>query len=392
MPLPPPEPFIFCEKPKPEEFVILKTDRRSTDSAARSGKLRLPHGEVDTPVFMPVGTNASVKAVRVEDLREMGVKLILGNTYHLYLRPGMEVIQAAGGLHQFSNWNGNILTDSGGYQVFSLAPFRKIHSEGVEFQSHIDGSRHMLTPEKVVVIQKILNSDIQMALDVCTEPGITHKQAREALETTSSWALRAKNAWESTQDTYDGQLFGIVQGNFFEDLRKRSVEELVALDLPGYAIGGLSVGESFEQFLHFLSYTAPLLPKDKPRYLMGIGTPAYILEAIGQGIDMFDCVFPTRVARNGTLFSNNGRLVLKNQRYEKDLRPVSEDSPIRGYSRAYLRHLFKANEMLGPMLASIHNLWFLKRLVDDAREAIHEDRYLSFKKKFMAQYSAGISE
>jgi queuine tRNA-ribosyltransferase len=249
-----------------------------------------------------------------------------------------------------------------------------------------------LTPEKVVGIQEILNSDIQMALDVCTEPGISHKDAREALEITSSWALRAKNAWESTRDSYQGHLFGIVQGNFYEDLRKRSAEELLGLYLPGYAIGGLSVGEPFEEFLHFLAFTAPLLPVDKPRYLMGVGTPEYILEAIEHGIDMFDCVFPTRVARNGTLFTRHGRLVLKNQRYELDTRPVTEDSPIAGYSRSYLRHLFKAGEILGPMLASLHNLWFLKDLVEGARHAIEQDRFTEYKRKFLADYSQGIPD
>jgi queuine tRNA-ribosyltransferase len=372
--------------------MIFRKLHKDSGCEARTGSISLPHGPVDTPVFMPVGTNGSVKAVRLEDLNELGVQLILGNTYHLYLRPGMEVIKAHGGLHQFNRWNGNILTDSGGYQVFSLAPFRKVHSEGVEFRSHIDGSSHQLTPEKAVGIQEILNSDIQMALDVCTEPGISHVEARKALEITSSWALRAKNAWESTHDSYQGHLFGIVQGNFFEDLRKRSAEELVALDLPGYAIGGLSVGEPFEQFQHYLAYTAPFLPREKPRYLMGIGTPEYILEAIEQGIDMFDCVFPTRVARNGTLFTRHGRLVLKNQRYESDTRPVSEDSPIARYSRSYLRHLFKAQEILGPMLASLHNLWFLKDLVEGARKAIEEDRFLQYKKEFIDTYRQGIPD
>ncbi len=372
--------------------MIFRKEHSSTDCHARTGVMALPHGTVETPVFMPVGTNGSVKAVRLEDLASLKVNIILGNTYHLFLRPGMDVIKASGGLHEFANWKGNILTDSGGYQVFSLAPFRKVSSEGVEFRSHIDGSKHHLTPETVVGIQEILNSDIQMALDVCTEPGISHKAAREALEITSSWALRAKNAWESTRDSYRGHLFGIVQGNFFEDLRKRSIDELIALDLPGYAIGGLSVGEPFDEFQHFLAFSAPLLPSDKPRYLMGIGTPEYILEAIEHGIDMFDCVFPTRVARNGTLFTEHGRLVLKNQRYESDLRPASPNSPIAAYSRSYLRHLFKAGEILGPMLASLHNLWFLKDLVDRARNAINADEFMFFKRRFLDTYRMGIPD
>lgn len=371
---------------------IFHRTHNDENSLARTGSITLPHGEVETPVFMPVGTNGSVKAVRLEDLSALGVNLILGNTYHLFLRPGIEVIRSFGGLHQFNGFSGNILTDSGGYQVFSLAPFRKISQDGVVFRSHIDGSTHKLTPESVVGIQTVLNSDIQMALDVCTEPGITHKEATQALEITSSWARRAKNAWLETPGQYTGSLFGIVQGNFFEDLRARSAAELVEMDFPGYAIGGLSVGESFDEFQHFLNFTTPLLPADKPRYLMGIGTPQYILEAIEAGIDMFDCVFPTRVARNGTLFTPNGRLVLKNQRYEYDHAPVTPEGPINTYSRSYLRHLFKAGEILGPMLASLHNLWFLKDLVDKSRVAIRENRFRSFKENFLAMYRQGIPE
>ena len=373
-------------------MLIYKKLHKDAHCEARTGVALLAHGEVRTPVFMPVGTKGSVKATRLEDLRSLGVRLILGNSYHLYLRPGMDLIRQFGGLHQFINWEGNILSDSGGYQVFSLSSLRKIHAEGVEFRSHVDGSAHTLTAEKVVEIQQILNSDIQMALDVCTPPGISHAEAKKALEITSNWAQRAKQQWVLSREDYHGQLFGIVQGNFYEDLRTISAQELIALDLPGYAIGGLSVGEGFTEFQHFLAFTIALLPRNKLRYLMGIGSPRYILEAIEYGIDMFDCVLPTRIARNGTLFTRHGRLVLKNQRYKFDDRPIMEEGPIVNYSRSYLRHLFKSEEILGPMLASLHNLWFLKCLVDDACLAIEEDRFLPFKKGFMASYSEGIPD
>ena len=354
--------------------------------------MELCHGALSTPVFMPVGTAGTVRSVRLEDLARLDFQLILGNTYHLYLRPGIEVVKKFGGLHQFINWNGNILTDSGGYQIFSLSALKKVHADGVEFRSHIDGSRHFLTPERVVELQQILNSDIQMALDVCTADGVSHTEAGQAVKTTTDWVKRAKLSWKEMQEYYAGQLFGIVQGNFYEDLRMQSAGEIIALDLPGYAIGGLSVGEPFAKFQHFLAFTASLLPDTKVRYLMGVGTPEYILEAIEHGIDMFDCVFPTRTARNGTLFTDHGRLVLKNQRYEFDDRPIMEDGPIVNYSRSYLRHLFKSGEMLGPMLASLHNLWFLKDLVDRASAAIEENRFLQFKKKFMSGYAMGVPD
>lgn len=346
---------------------------------------------------MPVGTQGTVRAVRLENLHELGFQMILGNTYHLYLRPGMEVLKTHGGLHQFMNWHGNILTDSGGYQIFSLSALRKIYNGGVEFRSHIDGSAHFLTPEKVVDIQHCLNSDVQMALDICTPPAVSYAEAEQAVEITGSWARRARAHWSGLGDAggtaaYAGHLFGIVQGNFYEDLRRRSAGELCELDLPGYAIGGLSVGESFAEFQHFLAFTAPLLPADRLRYLMGIGTPEYILEAIEHGIDMFDCVFPTRIARNGSCFTNHGRLVLKNKRYKFDSRPIMAEGPIVQYSRSYLRHLFKSDEILGPMLASLHNLWFLKDLVERAAAAIRENRFLQFKKDFMATYSLGIPD
>ncbi|GHT94818.1 queuine tRNA-ribosyltransferase [Spirochaetia bacterium] len=362
---------------------------------ARTGTMTLPHGNVETPVFMPVGTNGTVKALTKDDLLEIGFQIILSNTYHLYLRPGTEVIAAAGGLHDFMRWKGAILTDSGGFQVFSLAPFRKIRDEGVEFRSHIDGSYHTLTPESVVDIQTILNSDIQMQLDFCTSWGISHREAEEALRITALWLDKAKTAWDEKRDQgYQGKLFSIVQGNFFRDLRERSAELAVAADTPGIAIGGLSVGEGTETFLEYLAFTAALLPDGKPRYVMGIGTPEYILGAIEQGIDMFDCVFPTRTGRNGHVFTRNGPFSLKKAENRLDFRPIDETcgcKVCREYSRAYLRHLFKTQEILCSMLASYHNLYFLHNLVLEARKAIGEDRFLAFKDDFLRTYS-GVPE
>jgi len=357
--------------------------------SARTGVLHLPHGDVDIPSFMPVGTNGTVKAMLHSALSDIGYHLILGNTYHLYLRPGTEVIESYGGLHQFSTWEGNILTDSGGFQVFSLAPFRKITDDGVTFRSHIDGSKHYLTPEKVVDIQTILRSDIQMQLDVCTPPDISKKDAEKALELTTMWAKKAKNRWEHGPESYQGALFGIVQGNFFKDLRRRSAQELGELDLPGYAIGGLSVGEEPEVFRDFLHHTAPYLPGDKPKYVMGIGTPDYMLEAMEAGIDLFDCVYPTRVARNGTCFTKDGMLNLKNARFKDDGNPIDPGCrcPVCArYSRGYMRHLFAAKEILGPMLVTRHNLDFLYVMMDDAREAIRNGSFLKFKSMFLERF------
>jgi queuine tRNA-ribosyltransferase len=355
--------------------------------------MELPHGKVSTPVFMPVGTNGTVKALTREDLLEIGFEIILSNTYHLYLRPGMEVLSAAGGLHPFMRWDRNILTDSGGFQVFSLAPFRKIRDEGVEFRSHIDGSYHRLSPGAVVEIQAILGSDIQMQLDVCTSWGISYKEARKALDTTTLWLRDAKKVWdEKAAQGYGGKFFSIVQGNFFKDLREESVESVIGADTPGIAIGGLSVGEPEEVFTEYLAYTASLLPREKPRYVMGIGTPGYILSAIEQGIDMFDCVFPTRTGRNGHVFTRNGAFALKKQETRFDfgpIDPVCGCKVCREYSRAYLRHLFKSREILCSMLASYHNLYFLQDLVKDARRAIEEDRFPSFKAAFLKQYTGG---
>ena len=361
---------------------------------ARTGTVALPHGKVSTPVFMPVGTSATVKAITKDDLEEIGFEIILSNTYHLYLRPGTDVIGKAGGLHEWSRWQRNILTDSGGFQVFSLSPFRKISDAGVKFRSHIDGSYHMLTPEKIVEIQTILRSDIQMQLDVCTSWDTNFKDSEKALRITNDWLRRAKQKWQEGPADYQGQLFGIVQGNFYKDLRARSVEEIMKIDTPGIAIGGLSVGEPFEVFCEYLDYTSALLPTNKPRYVMGIGTPEYILNAIECGIDMFDCVFPTRIARNGMVFTHRGNLTLKKEINTFDMGPLDPEcgcKVCKEYSRSYLRHLYKSSEILAAMLATYHNLFFLHNLVEEARTAINEDRYAEFKHNFLSAYGEGKS-
>lgn len=372
---------------------IFTHEKSDITTRARSGRIDLPHGPIETPAFMPVGTAATVKAMRHDRLRDIGFQIILGNTYHLFLRPGPGVIAAHGGLHGFSSWNRNILTDSGGYQVFSLAALRRITDEGVAFRSHVDGSRHLFTPESVVDAQVAFNSDVQMALDVCTGHEIGEREATEALETTSRWAARAKQRWVERRDEgYLGALFGIVQGNFFPDLRRRSAAEIAELELPGIAIGGLSVGETPEIFRETLFETAPLLPGDRPRYLMGIGTPDYIFDAVTAGIDLFDCVFPTRIARNGTVLTPDGRVVLKNERHREATEPIDPEcgcATCQSYSRAYLRHLFNTGEMLGPMLATEHNLFFLARLLDDIRASIRVGAYERFRDSFLRRYEEG---
>ncbi len=373
-----------------EFFNIL---HKNKNSKARTGVLSLPHGTVQTPVFMPVGTNATVKAITKDDLEEIGFEIILANTYHLYLRPGPDLIKEAGGLHGFSKWNRNFLTDSGGFQVFSLSKLRKITNEGARFQSNIDGSYHMFTPENVVETQAKFNSDIQMQLDVCSGWGVERKEAVEALRITSDWLVRAKKAWEEEQNKgYKGILFPIVQGNFFEDLRKQSAEFVASLDFPGIAIGGLSVGEPKEEYSKFLAYTVDCLPEDKPKYVMGIGTPDYILDAIANGIDMFDCVLPTRNARNGSYFTHDGMLSIKQERFIHDFGPIDKEcncKVCRNYSRSYLRHIFKSQEILSSMLASYHNLYFLNNLVKEAREAINNDRFEEYREVFLKRFKAG---
>jgi len=369
-------------------FTVISQDK---SCMARTGMLHLAHGDVSTPVFMPVGTNGTVKALTADDLSEIGYELILSNTYHLYLRPGQEIIKKAGGLHSFINWKKNILTDSGGFQIFSLSALRKITTEGVMFQSHIDGSKHFLSPEKVAEVQAIFKSDIQMQLDYCSSWGAGRKEAEHALDITSIWLTRAKNEWEkiTSQTAYKGSLFSIVQGNFFPDLRKKSAEFCVESGTPGIAIGGLSVGEPSELFIQTLAFTASLLPPEKPRYVMGIGTPEYILNAIEQGIDMFDCVIHTREARNGRVYTNYGAVSLKKTENTDDISPIDKECACKickNYSRAYLRHLFKTKEILYSMLASYHNLFFINNLVVNARKAIEEGRFLSYKKDFLMRY------
>jgi queuine tRNA-ribosyltransferase len=370
---------------------IFTIDSRDPSCGARTGSVELPHGKIETPVFMPVGTNGTVKALTVEDLTDIGFRIILSNTYHLYLRPGMDVIAGAGGLHKFAGWDRNILTDSGGFQVFSLAPFRKITDEGIKFRSHIDGSYHFLTPENVVDLQTVIGSDIQMQLDVCTGWGVSRKEAEIALETNTLWMGRAKTKWEEARGKgYGGFFFPIVQGNFFQDLRKESSERVIELEPPGIAIGGLSVGEPKDVFFEYLALSSSLLPQELPRYVMGIGTPEYILAAIENGIDMFDCVFPTRNARNGNVMTARGSFALKKEKNRSSYMPIDEEcgcKVCRSYSRAYLRHLFKTGEILCSIFASYHNLYFLGKLVEKAREAIREKRFLDFKKEFLARYT-----
>ena len=372
---------------------IFDITHTSADGKARNGVLHLPHGDVTTPVFMPVGTNATVKAITKDDLEEIGFEIILANTYHLYLRPGSDIVEEAGGLHGFSGWKRNFLTDSGGFQVFSLSPLRKITMQGAEFRSNIDGSKHLFTPEKVVDVQTQFNSDIQMQLDVCTGYGVDRKEAERALEVTSNWLERAKKEWLIKRDQgYKGILFPIVQGNFFEDLRIKSAEFVESMDFPGLAIGGLSVGEPSDIFVSMLNFTVEHLPVDKPKYVMGIGTPDYILNAVQAGIDMFDCVLPTRNARNGSYFTHDGNLSIKQERFSRDFTPIDKEcncKVCRNYTRAYLRHLFKEQEILSAMLASYHNLYFLHTLMDEIRTAIRENRFEKYREDFLRRFHAG---
>lgn len=368
---------------------IIRITKKDKETKARLGTLSLPHGEVETPAFMPVGTNGTVKGIYHDTIRRIGYRLILANTYHLYLRPGTEVLDDFGGLHGFSSWDGNILTDSGGFQVFSLSGLRKVRESGVTFQSHIDGSKHIFTPEKVVDIQSIIGSDIAMVLDVCTPPGIEHRNAEEAWRVTKLWAERSIEERDRLGERFRGNLFGIVQGNFYEDLRKESALTISEMDFPGIAIGGLSVGEEKHVFEDMLAYTAQYVTEDKPRYVMGIGSPDYILAAVENGIDLFDCVLATRMARNGGLFTDDGVIALKKAQYKFDHSPIQEGCQCtlcREYSRAYMHHLIKCNEMLGGMLATEHNLQYLYDLMIRIRKAIAEDRFAEFKRDYLRRF------
>lgn len=355
-------------------------------SGARLGRLHTPRGVINTPIFMPVGTAATVKAMTPEELKEMNAEIILSNTYHLYLRPGHELIERAGGLHKFMNWDKPILTDSGGFQVFSLGDLRKISEEGVEFRSHIDGSKHFLSPEKATEIQNALGSDIMMAFDECAPYPADYDYVKKSLERTTRWAKRCKDAHKNPDKQ---ALFGIVQGGMYKDLREQSVKELLELDFPGYSVGGLSVGEPKELMNEVLDYTVPLLPKDKPRYLMGVGSPDALIDGVIRGIDMFDCVLPTRIARNGTCMTSQGKVVIKHAKYVEDFSPLDPECDCytcRNYTKAYLRHLFKAGEILSSRLLTTHNLHFLIKLMNDVRQAIMDDRLLDFKKEFFERY------
>ena len=359
-----------------------------SDGAARRGKLTLAHGEVDTPQFMPVGTVASVKAIAPDDLHDIGAQIILGNTYHLLLRPGPELVRDLGGLHEFMSWDRNILTDSGGFQVYSLAEQRKITEEGAVFRSHLDGSRHELTPEIAVQIQQKLGSDILMAFDECPPSQAERAYHEESLARTTRWAKRCKDEW-LREGPPKGNLFGIVQGGLHKDLRERHAQEIAALDFPGNALGGFSVGEKPQAMWEGVEHAAPLLPADKPRYLMGVGTPEDLLRCALAGIDLFDCVLPTRVARNGLLFTREGRLQIKAARYAKDPAPPDEKCrcyTCRTFSRAYLRHLFAAQELLAFRLNSLHNLTFYLDLMQGLREAIEQGRARQYAEQFISVY------
>jgi queuine tRNA-ribosyltransferase len=375
-------------------FVIEKKD---STTSSRAGKLTLAHGVVETPIFMPVGTQGTVKTLSPDELEQIGAQIILSNTYHLYLRPGQELIHQAGGLHQFMNWQRPILTDSGGYQVFSLADLNKVKIEGVRFQSHLDGSYHFFSPEGVIEIQRNLGSDIMMVLDECTTYPCTLDQAIQSNKITLDWAKRSLEAFFNSQPLYgfDQTLFAIVQGSTYEEVRRQSANALVEMEFPGYAIGGLSVGEPKEAMFEMTRVCTEILPEDKPRYLMGVGKPEDLVQAIELGVDMFDCVMPTRNARKGMVFTRNGPLVVKNATNKDDFGPIDPECECytcRNFKRAYIRHLFKAEEILGMRLTSLHNLYFYLELMQQAREAILADRYSIWKKEFLERYFSESSE
>jgi len=355
-------------------------------TGARRGVVHTPHGDIQTPIFMPVGTQATVKTMTPDELKDINAQIILSNTYHLYLRPGHELVQEAGGLHKFMNWDRPILTDSGGFQVFSLGDLRKITEEGVKFQSHIDGSRHFLTPEKVMEIENALGADIIMAFDECAPIPAEYDYVKRSMERTTRWAQRCKDAHNNTENQ---ALFGIVQGGVYKDLREQSARELIEIGFPGYSIGGLSVGEPKNIMYDVLDYTVPLLPKHKPRYLMGVGSPDALIEGAIRGVDMFDCVLPTRIARNGTAMTSGGQVSIKNAKYTHDFTPLDhhcECYVCKNYTRGYLRHLYKANEILSARLMTYHNLYFLLNLMENVREAIMEDRLMDFRNEFFMNY------
>ena len=367
-----------------------KVIKECKHTGARAGIFHTPHGDIETPIFMPVGTQATVKGLTPEQLKDIQSQIILSNTYHLYLRPGHELVKKAGGLHKFMNWDKPILTDSGGFQVFSLSKLRKVSEEGVEFRSHLNGAKHFITPEKDMEIQEALGADIIMAFDQCTEAGCTKQEAEKAREITKLWLDRCYKA----HTTENQMLFPIVQGNVFKDLRSQCVGDCLPYAKCGIAIGGLSVGEEKSVMYEILDHLNPLLPKDQPRYLMGVGSPDCLVEGFARGVDMMDCVLPTRIARNGTAFTRKGKLVIKNASFKEDFRPIEEDCDCyacKNFTRAYIRHLINADEMLGAQLLSIHNLRHLIRLAHDCREAVLGDYFKDFKDDFLANYDLSKS-
>ncbi len=371
----------------PIKYELIKTCKQT---GARLGKVHTPHGSFDTPMFMPVGTLATVKTMSPEDLESMHAEIILANTYHLWLRPGEDIVKEAGGLHKFMNWKHPILTDSGGFQVFSLSDMREITEEGVNFRHHLSGAKLFFSPEKAMQIQNDLGPDIMMVLDECPPYPASYEYMKASVDRTTRWAERSLKAHKRPDEQ---GLFGIIQGGEHESLRKQSARDIISLDFPGYAIGGLSVGESKRVMNEVLEYTTPIMPTDKPRYLMGIGSPGSLIDGALRGIDMFDCVLPTRIARNGTCMTSNGRLVVRNAKYARDFGPIDENCDCytcKNYSRAYVRHLINCNETFGMRLTTYHNLHFLLNLMKQVRTAISEDRLGDFKEEFFEQY--GLNE
>lgn len=360
--------------------------KKCKQTGARLGRVYTPHGFFDTPAFMPVGTQATVKGMSPDELKEVEAQIILSNTYHLYMRPGFDIVKDAGGLHKFMNWDRSILTDSGGFQVFSLSDLRDIKEEGVTFKSHIDGSKHFISPEKAIEIQNALGADIIMAFDECAPYPAEFDYVKKSLERTTRWAKRCKEAHKNTEEQ---ALFGIVQGGVYPELRIQSANELLELDFPGYALGGLSVGEPAHLMYAALECTVPLLPENKPRYLMGVGSPDYLIEGSIRGIDMFDCVLPTRIGRNGTVLTGNGKIIIRDAKYARDyssLDPECDCYTCRNFTKAYIRHLLKAQEVLGIRLTTWHNLRFLLKLMQNVRQAITEDRLADYRNEFFSKF------
>lgn len=369
-----------------EPAIKYRLIKKEKHTGARLGEIITPHGTFETPMFMPVGTQASVKSLAPEELESMGANIILSNTYHLWLRPGEDIVEEAGGLHKFMNWDKGILTDSGGFQVFSLSDMRQIEEKGVHFRNHLNGSKMFLSPEKAIQIQNKLGPDIMMSFDECAPFDESFDYVKKSVERTTRWAARGLEA-HANPNTQG--LFGIIQGAGYKELREQSAKELIQMDFPGYSIGGLSVGEPKHLMNEVLEYTTPLIPEDKPRYLMGVGTADSLIDGVIRGVDMFDCVLPTRIARNGTVMTSQGRVVIKNAQYERDFGPLDPKCDCytcKNYSRAYIRHLIKADETFGLRLTSYHNLYFLLNVMKDVRQAIREDNLLEYRESFFEEY------